>query len=60
MDKKMLEYFLGQKLLSPLKLSSPQSLYLFNCGIQNMTTVGHTITFAFAVTHQQNLSQDQG
>jgi hypothetical protein len=35
----------------------PQSLYLFHCGTPNYTE-GDKITFAFAVTHHQNSSQE--
>ena len=53
------ERFLGQKLLVPIvEIVFPQSSFLFYCGIHN-NAVGDNITFAFALTHHQNLTHEQ-
>ncbi len=58
MDKKNADTFLGQKLLlHTVEIVFPLSLYLFHCSIQN-NAIGDKTTFAFAVTHHQNLSQE--
>ena len=58
MDKRLLGCFFGRKLLIPIfEIFFPQSLHLFQCGIQN-NVVGEKINIAFAVTHHQNQSQE--
>jgi hypothetical protein len=56
-DEKLLEFILDKNSLVPIiEIAFPQSVYLFHCSIQN-NAGGDETTFAFAVTHHQNLSQ---
>jgi hypothetical protein len=57
-DEELLEFILDKNLLVPIvEIAFPRSVYLFHCSIQN-NAGGDETTFAFAVTHHQNLSQE--
>ena len=55
--RKIVGIYLGKNsLVSIVEISFPRSVYLFHCSFQN-NAEGDETTFAFAVTHHQNLSQ---